>query len=161
MTHRCVTTKPTEQAQLSSHYSSFRAVQRPQLTIAFLQFGKDPQPGSWAEIEAYKAKHKYWASYDHQGVHVFSGVPNRAFVLASEALGGYCWEKAGKIWWTVLKTHRVSSTCSFVTFADATVDMARQIFDDGVAKSIRDAWDAVGVLKPTSQEPLASLAQNP
>jgi Zn-dependent metalloprotease len=109
------------------------------------QFGKDPQPASWAEVQAYKAKHKYWATYDHGCVHVFSGVPNRAFVLASEAIGGYCWEKAGRIWWTTLKTHRIPSTCTFIQFADATVNVANELFDDKVANEIRKAWDAVGI----------------
>jgi Zn-dependent metalloprotease len=121
-----------------------------QLTTALPQFGKDPQPASWAEVEAYKAKHKYWGSYDHGSVHAFSGVPNRAFVLASEALGGYSWEKAGKIWWMTLRTHRIPSTCSFVLFANATVDMARDLFDEEVAKVVRNAWDVVGVIKPMS-----------
>ncbi len=115
-----------------------------------LQFGKDPQPASWAEVEAYKAKHKYWYSYDHGSVHAFSGVPNRAFVLVAEALGGYSWEKAGRIWWVTLKTHRISSTCSFVEFADATVDVGKELFGEEVAKVVRNAWDVVGVKKPIS-----------
>ena len=104
-----------------------------------MQFGKDPQPASFAEIEAYKTKHKYWATYDHGCVHEFFGVPNRAFVLASEALGGYCWEKAGKIWWTTLKSHLISPTCSFVLLADATVDVAKELFDEDVTKIVRNA----------------------
>jgi Zn-dependent metalloprotease len=85
---------------------------------------------------------------------VFSGVPNHAFVLASEALGGYCWEKTGKVWWMVLKTHRVSSGCSFVQFANATVDVARELFDEDVASVVRNAWDTVGVVKSVSQQPV-------
>jgi Zn-dependent metalloprotease len=49
-----------------------------------------------------------------------------------------------------LETHRISSTCSFVEFADVTVDMARELFDEGVAKMVRNAWDVVGVIKPMS-----------
>ncbi|KAF2404785.1 zincin [Trichodelitschia bisporula] len=111
------------------------------------KFGKDPQPASWAEIEAYKTKHVRWNVYDHGSVHAFSGVPNRAFVLAAESLGGYCWETAGKVWWTVLKGKRVSSTCTFVEFADATVDVARELLGEQAAGLVRNAWDEVGVKK--------------
>jgi Zn-dependent metalloprotease len=111
-----------------------------------MQFGKDPQPASWAEIEAYKAKHKLWADLDHGSVHVFSGVPNRAFVLASEALGGYAWEKAGKIWWMTLNSHNISSECTFVLFANATIDNAKELFDENVAMVVRNAWISVGIL---------------
>ena len=119
------------------------------LTNELAQFGKDPQPAAYSEIEAYKVKHKYWATYDHGCVHAFSGVPNRAFVLASEALGGYCWEKAGRIWWLTLKSHRISSTCSFNQFADATVDVAKELFNEDVAKIVKNAWDAVGIKEST------------
>lgn len=49
-----------------------------------------------------------------------------------------------------LKSHRISSTCSFVLFADATVNMARELFDGDVAKIVRNAWDSVGVMKSMS-----------
>ena len=41
-------------------------------------------------------------SEDDGGVHINSGIPNLAFVLAAGAIGGYAWEKAGKIWYTAL-----------------------------------------------------------
>ena len=104
------------------------------------------QPASMTEIAAYKVKHNRWATYDYGSVHAFSGVPNRAFVLAAEALGGYCWEKTGRIWWTILKSHRVSSDCSFVQFADATVAVASELFDGETAKIVRKAWIEVDVL---------------
>lgn len=55
-----------------------------------IQQGKDPQVDNMADLgEIYE---------DNGGVHIFSGIPNRAFYLASVAFGGYSWEKAGKIW---------------------------------------------------------------
>lgn len=48
------------------------------------------------------------------------------------------------------KTHRVSSECSLVEFADATVNVAREIFDEEVAKIVRGAWDKVGAVKVVS-----------
>ena len=84
---------------------------------------------------------------DHGGVHVFSGIPNRAFVICAEAFGGYSWVKAGKIWWTSATTHRLAPNCTFIQFADVTVAVAQELFTVEDAKIVRRAWDAVGVVK--------------
>lgn len=34
---------------------------------------------------------------DMGGVHVYSGIPNKAFYLVATKMGGYTWEKAGQI----------------------------------------------------------------
>lgn len=80
---------------------------------------------------------------DNGGVHIYSGIPNKAFYLVAEALGGYSWEKAGQIWWKALQT-KVHANCTFLQFADATVDIAEEFGSDAV-QAVRDAWDAVGV----------------
>jgi Zn-dependent metalloprotease len=36
---------------------------------------------------------------DDGDVHINSGIPNHAFYLAAMALGGFAWEKAGRIWY--------------------------------------------------------------
>jgi Zn-dependent metalloprotease len=51
--------------------------------------GKDPQPHN---MKDYKLMVQ-----DNGGVHIYSGIPNKAFYLAAVAFGGYSWEKAGKI----------------------------------------------------------------
>jgi Zn-dependent metalloprotease len=111
------------------------------------QLGKDPQPASWSEIEAYKTKYDSWSTYDHGSVHAFSGVPNRAFVLVAEAFGGFAWEKAGRIWWSALNSDRVTPTCTFVQFADATVYAAEEMFGEDASKIVRGCWDEVGVVE--------------
>lgn len=78
-------------------------------------------------------------------MHAFSGVPNRAFVLAAEAYGGSCWEKAGRIWWMVLKEKRIPTTCTFAQLSDATTTVARELFGGDAATIVRRAWDDVGV----------------
>jgi Zn-dependent metalloprotease len=85
---------------------------------------------------------------DSGGVHIFSGVPNRAFYLCAEAFGGYSWEKAGKIWWTTVTTDRIPPNCAFITFANATVVVAMELFGEGDAQKVRDAWNTVGVKMP-------------
>jgi Zn-dependent metalloprotease len=82
-------------------------------------------------------------------VHAFSGVPNRAFVLAAEAFGGYCWEKVGRIWWTVLKEKRIPTTCTFAQLSDATTAAAQELFGGNAATIVKKAWDDVGVQSAT------------
>lgn len=52
--------------------------------------GKDPQPANYAD--------RYKGREDNGGVHINSGIPNKAFYLACIALGGNSWDQCGKIW---------------------------------------------------------------
>ena len=58
------------------------------------QIGKDPQVGSMADYVN--------TDDDNGGVHINSGIPNRAFALAALEIGGASWEEAGKIWYDAL-----------------------------------------------------------
>lgn len=78
-------------------------------------------------------------------MHLYSGIPNKAFYLASVAFGGYSWEKAGKIWWTTMNSGQIPPKCTFIQFADVTVEKAEELFGDDAAKIVRDAWTQVGV----------------
>jgi Zn-dependent metalloprotease len=94
-------------------------------------FGTDPQP-----------KHM-----DSGGVHINSGIPNHAFYLAAKRLGGYSWEKAGKVWYKTMTSGKIPVDCDFVTFAGVTVDVAGEGELEGteVREAIRSAWEQVGV----------------
>jgi len=82
---------------------------------------------------------------DNGGVHINSGIPNRAFYLAATTLGGYAWEKAGRVWYVTL-TQRLSPDSEFEAAATATVEVARDLFGDEVERAVTDAWTGVGVL---------------
>lgn len=84
---------------------------------------------------------------DNGGVHVYSGIPNRAFYLASVAFGGYSWEKAGKIWWLAMKSGKIAPKSQFKHFADITVETAEEEFGEDSAKIVRQAWTDVGVTR--------------
>ncbi|KAL2142019.1 hypothetical protein VTI28DRAFT_1709 [Corynascus sepedonium] len=101
------------------------------------RFGKDPQPANMADYEPIPE--------DNGGVHLYSGIPNKAFYLASAAFGGYSWEKAGQIWWKAMSSGRVPSRCTFIQFADVTTEVAEELFGEDAAKIVRDAWNEVGV----------------
>jgi Zn-dependent metalloprotease len=82
---------------------------------------------------------------DNGGVHINSGIPNHAFALAANALGGFAWEKVGKIWYTVLTT-RLRPNSQFDEAAQATVDVAGTLFSATEQDAVHNAWKEVGVL---------------
>ena len=100
--------------------------------------GKDPQP---AHMKDYVT-----GPEDDGGVHINSGIPNRAFYLAAVAIGGYAWEKAGKIWYAAL-TDRLRRGSNFAAAARLTASAAADFFGAGGSeeKAVREAWRAVGV----------------
>ncbi|PRA81513.1 peptidase M4 family protein [Microbacterium sp. MYb66] len=99
------------------------------------ELGKDPQPDHMSGFVR--------TTEDNGGVHINSGIPNRAFALFATDLGGNAWEQAGTVWYRAL-TGGLSSTATFTDFADATVAAAATV-DDATAGAARRAWTAVGV----------------
>ncbi|MBB4891733.1 Zn-dependent metalloprotease [Streptomyces olivoverticillatus] len=101
-------------------------------------FGKDPQPAVMA--------HYVNTERDHGGVHINSGIPNYAFYLVADALGGFAWEKAGRIWYQTLTSGSLPSSADFATFAHATTECAHSLFGAGAEEdAVRKAWAQVGV----------------
>jgi Zn-dependent metalloprotease len=82
---------------------------------------------------------------DNGGVHINSGIPNRAFYLAATALTGNAWERAGRIWYAAL-TEGLQADSDFNAAATATVEAAGQLFDSAAEEGVRKAWQEVGVL---------------
>ncbi|MGD1225207.1 M4 family metallopeptidase [Streptomyces krungchingensis] len=100
--------------------------------------GKDPQPGT---MDGYVRTGR-----DNGGVHINSGIPNHAFYLVAQALGGHAWERAGQIWFDVLTGGQLQSQASFADFAALTVAQARDRYGDGEElQSVLKAWEQVGV----------------
>jgi hypothetical protein len=100
--------------------------------------GKDPQPGHMRDFVVTRD--------DLGGVHINSGIPNRAFHLVATAIGGKAWEAPGLIWMDAL-TGDLPRTADFATFAAATVDASVARFGEDAAETlaVREAWAAVGV----------------
>ncbi|KAM7192401.1 protease PrtS [Naviculisporaceae sp. PSN 640] len=127
---------------------ALRSMKAPGTAYDDPRFGKDMQPDSVAGMEALQKTHGDWLDErDSGGVHIFSGIPNRAFVLVAQGFGGYSWEKAGQVWWKVARGGAISSECTFIQFADATVDAALSLYGEDAAKIVRDAWNTVGVTR--------------
>jgi Zn-dependent metalloprotease len=101
--------------------------------------GADPQPADMA--------HYIDTSEDNGGVHLNSGIPNRAFYLAATAIGGNAWEKAGQIWYDTIRDRNLNRSANFAAFAGRTVANAGQRYGAGGAEqqAVADAWQQVGV----------------
>jgi hypothetical protein len=99
--------------------------------------GKDPQPADMA--------HYVTTTSDNGGVHINSGIPNRAFYLAAAAMGGYSWDKAGRIWYATLCDPRLTSNAQFQDFANLTTDNAGLLFGSTEQQAVAEAWRQVGI----------------
>jgi Zn-dependent metalloprotease len=84
---------------------------------------------------------------DNGGVHINSGIPNKAFYLAATSLGGFAWERAGRIWYDALRAPQLRPNASFRAFAALTVRQAQLLFgtDSDEVGAVQDAWRSVGV----------------
>ncbi|OAQ74047.1 peptidase M4, thermolysin [Pochonia chlamydosporia 170] len=118
---------------------ALRSMKAPGTAYNDPRFGKDPQVDNMINYEK--------TYEDNGGVHIFSGIPNKAFYLASVAFGGYSWEKAGQIWWKAMNSGKIPARCSFKQFADVTVDCAEEEFGEDAARIVRDSWLKVGVTR--------------
>jgi len=102
--------------------------------------GKDPQPGHM--------KNYVNTVSDNGGVHINSGIPNKAFYLAATAIGGQAWEKAGRIWYDTLLDAKLKPNTNFRAFAKLTLGNSNTLFGAASpqAKAVQTAWQSVGVL---------------
>ncbi|MGN6273019.1 MAG: M4 family metallopeptidase [Protaetiibacter sp.] len=100
--------------------------------------GRDPQP---AHLDDYIETED-----DDGGVHLNSGIPNRAFVLVADALGGHAWERAGRVWYDALTSH-LPADVDFAGFAQATALAASARYGEVSAEfdAVRAGWHGVGV----------------
>lgn len=100
--------------------------------------GKDPQP---AHMDNYVKTIE-----DNGGVHINSGIPNRAFYVTAVELGGFAWEKAGQIWYKTL-TEKLSERSSFQQAADLTFEAAGELYGVGSLEqnAVKTGWAEVGI----------------
>ena len=96
--------------------------------------GNDPQPAHMSRL--------YEGRTDNGGVHLNSGIPNRAFVLAAKAIGGNAWEMAGRIWYDTML--RLPKTAQFQDCAELSSKFAAA-HGDAAARAVSAAWENVGL----------------
>lgn len=106
--------------------------------------GKDPQPASMSGYIK--------TTQDNGGVHLNSGIPNRAFALAATdpALAGMgAWATVGPVWYAVLTSGQVPPACTFAQWAALTGAAATTLSGSStspLAQAVTRAWRSVGVL---------------
>jgi len=108
-------------------------------------FNGDPQPGHMDDYKNLPDDDD--PQNDNGGVHINSGIPNRAFYLVATAIGGKAWEAPGQIWYQTL-TERLGPNSDFREAAEATLEAAGDLFGSGgnEAQAVQKAWEEVGVL---------------
>ena len=117
---------------------ALRSMKEPGTAYDDPTIGKDPQPGHMKDYVE--------TTSDNGGVHINSGIPNRAFYLTAMDIGGYSWEKAGRIWYITL-TERLREQSDFRQAAILTVDVAASLYGKGSSeqKAVKRAWELVGI----------------
>lgn len=103
---------------------------------------------------------------DNGGVHINSGIPNRAAFLVAQAIGA---EKAEQVFYRAM-TQYLTPRSNFLNTATAEVRAAQELYGAAEANAVRDAWGQVGVnvgsgdsgpAQPTTQRPSAPSAPAP
>ena len=104
-------------------------------------FGKDPQPDHMSKF----VQRPDTDEGDNGGVHINSGIPNKAFYLTAVSIGGFAWEAPGHIWYESLKASSVRT--QFQEFADTTYFKAEELYGAGSTEqqAVLDAWREVGI----------------
>ncbi|MEV0184527.1 M4 family metallopeptidase [Streptomyces sp. NPDC050625] len=133
---------------------ALRSMKAPGTAYDDVLLGRDPQPATMDDFVR--------TSRDNGGVHINSGIPNHAFYLVAEALGGHAWEKAGQIWYDVLTGGQLPQDALFSDFAKLTVVAAVARYGHGVESDATvNAWGQVGVLEGGKGVPTAHTPPGP
>jgi Zn-dependent metalloprotease len=131
---------------------AIRDMRNPGTAYKNTPFGSDPQPAHMRDYVVLADDTN--PHHDSGGVHVNSGICNKAFYLVATALGGKSWERAGMIWYASLLDPKLADFAQdpknydscFAVFADLTVQHALALFGNGVGDVVQKAWVDVGVL---------------
>lgn len=121
---------------------ALRSMREPGTAYDNALMGRDQQPADMAHyVETFE---------DNGGVHINSGIPNRAFFLVADALKGvapHAWEKAGQIWYDTIRDTSLKPSADFAAFAGRTIANAGHRYGtrSEEQKAVTDAWKTVGV----------------
>lgn len=116
---------------------ALRSMKAPGTAYDNALLGKDPQPDHMNDY--------YTGSADNQGVHINSGIPNKAFYVVAMAIGT---DHAARIWYHALQN--LWSTANFNEAVGVIVESARVLTKDGQVRrgstqTVRAAFKAVGL----------------
>lgn len=118
---------------------------------------QDPHKGSPAQPN--HVNEQVSGPQDNGGVHVNSGIPNRAFYLfASNAAVGI--DKAEKVYYKALRDYLVKSS-QFVDCRLAVIQAANDLYGNTVANAAATAFTTVGIVGNQGGDYQGDLAVNP
>jgi len=120
---------------------ALRSMKAPGTAFDNKLFGKDPQPDHMDRYVELPDTPKG----DHGGVHINSGIPNKAFFLVATGIGGNSWDAPGHIWYESLKASNPNT--QFQDFADTTYRKADELYgaDSPEQQAVKAAWAEVGI----------------
>jgi Zn-dependent metalloprotease len=120
---------------------ALRSMKAPGKAYSNDQLGTDPQPDHMSKFVHLPDTEEG----DNGGVHINSGIPNKAFYLVAVGIGGYAWEAPGLIWYEALKAS--TATTEFQEFADTTYLKAAELYGEGSAEhqAVFAGWRDVGI----------------
>jgi Zn-dependent metalloprotease len=119
-----------------------------------LQFPNNGTPSQPKQVSE-----QYQGTQDNGGVHINSGIPNRAFYLfASNAAVGL--DKAEKVYYKALRDYLVKSS-KFVDCRIAVIQAANDLYGSAVANAAANAFTTVGIVGSQGGNYLGELAVNP
>jgi Zn-dependent metalloprotease len=120
---------------------ALRSLKAPGTAYNHDELGKDPQPDHMNKfVNLPDTEEGDWG-----GVHINSGIPNKAFFLTATSIGGRSWDAPGHIWYESLLAS--TATTSFQEFADTTYMKAGFLYGAGSQEqqSVQEAWREVGI----------------
>jgi Zn-dependent metalloprotease len=141
---------------------ALRSMKAPGTAYENKDFGKDPQPGHMDKYVELPDTDEG----DNGGVHINSGIPNKAVFLVATKIGGYSWEAPGHIWYEALRASHAQTV--FQDFADTSYHKAGELYGEGGTQqqAVLEAWSEVGIritgvpIEPDSTEtPIAELSR--
>ena len=108
------------------------------------ELGTDPQPATMDHFVKLPDTNKG----DWGGVHYNSGITNFAFYVTAFNIGGFAWEKAGRIWYAAMTdTIALKSNATFADFKQITIKKAEALFGTGSKEALATAqgWNSAKV----------------
>jgi Zn-dependent metalloprotease len=118
---------------------ALRSLKAPGTAYDNADMGKDPQPDHISRYVQLPDTERG----DHGGVHINSGIPNKAFYMTAMGIGGHAWEAPGHIWYESLKAS--NKLTQFQEFADTTYAKAGQLYGSVEQRAVLSAWREVGI----------------
>lgn len=117
---------------------ALRSMKAPGTAYSDATLGKDPQP---FHMDFYVS-----TTNDNGGVHINSGIPNHAFYLYCQYMGGRSWQAPGQIWYHAMQRLN-NPNASFHDWAVQTIDSATILHGVGATEVVmlRRAWKLVGI----------------